>query len=251
MQETIHQKNQLEANVIENDSLKKQLEGKQQLLSLANKEAEELQQRCTDFKLEIAILREQLQARTRNEEKLQSEIDASRDDLAVERRSDSLRLHCYDYQQLVPLQQAAAARARPRRAQGVHSPPEAILPPCPACSRPAPLISHLSAQEPRDDAGAHGRRRHGGAPRGEHAAAGARPAGHLRPLRPRPSRRRRRGQGAWGDVDGGRRGLENVEEGGELREDDLQCIILYYIILYYIMLYYIKKTNCRVLYYII
>ena len=141
MQETIHQKNQLEANVIENDSLKKQLEGKQQLLSLANKEAEELQQRCTDFKLEIAILREQLQARTRNEEKLQSEIDASRDDLAVERRSDSLRLHCYDYQQLVPLQQAAAARARPRRAQGVHSPPEAILPPCPACSRPAPLIS--------------------------------------------------------------------------------------------------------------
>ena len=58
-------------------------------------------------------------------------------------------------------------------------------------------------------------------------------------------------EGAAGGVDGGRRGLENVEEGGELREDDLQCIILYYIILYYIMLYYIKKTNCRVLYYII
>ena len=84
--ETLNQKQQLEANIIENHSLHKRLEAKELEMTTLKSELMNSKKDCSDLRLQIAIMQEQLQARTKNEERLQSEADAARGNLAGEKR---------------------------------------------------------------------------------------------------------------------------------------------------------------------
>ncbi len=84
--ETVNQQSQLKASITQNDALHKQLEETQTKLNSATQELANANRTCSELKLQIAVFKEQLLAKSRNEERLQSEADAARGELAMERR---------------------------------------------------------------------------------------------------------------------------------------------------------------------
>jgi hypothetical protein len=86
MREIHYVEEQMEAHVQENQSLHTQIEKKEQELSQARKELAEVRKICSDLRLQSVVIQEQLKARSKSEEMLQSQADAIRDDLAQERR---------------------------------------------------------------------------------------------------------------------------------------------------------------------
>lgn len=86
--EIVNQKEQLEANIIENRSLHARVEEKEIEITKLKADLSSLSQECSNHRLQIAVIQEQIHARSRNEERLQSEADRCRDELAIERRSE-------------------------------------------------------------------------------------------------------------------------------------------------------------------
>ena len=86
MREIHYVEEQMEAHVQENQSLHAQMEEKEAELAQTRKELADVRKICSELRLQQVVIQEQLHARSRIEEMLQSEADAIRDNLAEERR---------------------------------------------------------------------------------------------------------------------------------------------------------------------
>ncbi len=86
MREIHYVEGQMEAHIQENQILHTKIEEKERELAEARKELADIRKTCSDLKLQLVIVQEQLKARSKNEEKLQSEADGIRDEVAIERR---------------------------------------------------------------------------------------------------------------------------------------------------------------------
>jgi hypothetical protein len=86
MREIHYVEEQMEAHIQENQSVHAQMEEKKRELAEARKELAEVRKTCSDLKLQLVVVQEQLKARSVIEERLQSEADYIRDAVALERR---------------------------------------------------------------------------------------------------------------------------------------------------------------------
>ena len=86
MREIHYVEGQMEAHIQENQSLHVQMEDKERELAQAKQELANVRKTCSDLRLQLVVVQEQLKARSQNEERLQSEADDVRDEVAIERR---------------------------------------------------------------------------------------------------------------------------------------------------------------------